>query len=886
MRDALRRLASLLGVHTVDRERREQDLKDELAFHFNIEVERRMAAGQSPADALVSAKRDFGNVPLVEDVTRGMWGWSMQDYKLGVRMLVKFPGLTVAGGLALAIALGLGAGWYEFSRQLFHPEIPLPDGHRLVEFEAFNTRATQQELRLLHDFVTWRRDLRSVEELSAYRTIERPLTMAGVQTDPLLVAEMTASAFRVARVPALLGRTLIDEDERPGAPAVIVLGHRVWERWFGGRADVIGQHVQLGRAPATVVGVMPEGFGFPVSHQAWLPLPLRAAGYAPLEGGAITVFGRLGAGVTRREAAAELTTLHAREAAASPQTHEYLRMDVNPYGGESADTTLFEYALIHLPILAVLIVACSTVGTLVYARTATREAEITVRSALGASRRRIVLQLFVEALVLVAAAGVVGLTVAHWALEWGIRTLFSSQIGGPPFWLHLGLTPLTVLYAAGLGLAAAAMLGLLPALKATGSGMNAQLRNLGSGGSTLRFGGVWTTVMILEVALTVILLPPAIGITWEAGRDRMIRARFPTGEYLVVPLSLDRASGPADESEAAFVQRLERSYGQLERRVAQEPGVRAVIFADRLPGMSPRVRLAEVEPRPGTPSAPIQNVWTGSVGPGFFEAFERSIVIGRDFHGGDRVEGAGTVIVNEAYARRFTQGASPIGRRVRYWSRDEDAKQPWLEIVGVVRDIGMTPTDFGEAPHIYHAASLGTSTPAVMGVRVTGDSALLVARMRALAAELDLGLRLGRVESLTEAAWRSDIDALLAAAATGGAVLLGLCLSAVAIFSLMSVTVARRTREIGLRTALGASPARVLRGVFSHALLLVGGGVVTGNLLLLLLTMLNSRTVPWTFIGRGLLITSMLMMTVGVLACVSPARRALRIDPTAALRDV
>jgi hypothetical protein len=234
MRDALRRLASLLGVHTVDRERREQDLKDELAFHFNIEVERRMAAGQSPADALVSAKRDFGNVPLVEDVTRGMWGWSMQDYKLGVRMLVKFPGLTVAGGLALAIALGLGAGWYEFSRQLFHPEIPLPDGHRLVEFEAFNTRATQQELRLLHDFVTWRRDLRSVEELSAYRTIERPLTMAGVQTDPLLVAEMTASAFRVARVPALLGRTLIDEDERPGAPAVIVLGHRVWERWFGG----------------------------------------------------------------------------------------------------------------------------------------------------------------------------------------------------------------------------------------------------------------------------------------------------------------------------------------------------------------------------------------------------------------------------------------------------------------------------------------------------------------------------------------------------------------------------------------------------------------------------------------------------------------------------
>src|SRR5687768_7612520 len=277
----LRRLTSLFGGRAVDRERQEQELKDELAFHFTTEVERRVAAGQSPADALVSAKRDFGNVPLVEEVTRDMWGWSMQDYKLGLRMLVKYPGLTIAGGLALAIAIGIGAGWYDLSRQLLHPSVPLPDGHRLVELDLDNALTGEDEQRLLHDFVAWRGDLRSVEDLGAYRTIERNLTQAGRPSRAVLLAETTASAFLVARVPPILGRTLIDADEQSGAQAVVVIGYDVWQRQFDGRRDLVGQAVQLGQTTATVVGVMPEGFRFPVNHQAWVPLPVRAAGYAP-----------------------------------------------------------------------------------------------------------------------------------------------------------------------------------------------------------------------------------------------------------------------------------------------------------------------------------------------------------------------------------------------------------------------------------------------------------------------------------------------------------------------------------------------------------------------------------------------------------------------------
>ena len=884
---SLRWLRFLFGARANARERKEQDLKDELAFHFNTEVERRVAAGQSPADALASAKRDFGNVPLVEEVTRDMWGWSAQDYKLGLRMLAKYPGLTIAGGLALAIAIGIGAGWYDLSQQLLRPALPLPDGKRLIEVEMSNVLSGESEPRLLHDFVNWRRDLRSVEDLSAYRTIERKLTAPNAPVATVTLAEITASAFRVAPVRPVLGRALIAADEQPGAPDVIVLGHRVWQRSFGGRADVVGQQVQLGRATATVIGVMPEGFAFPVNHQAWVPLPLRPSGYAPLEGGAIQVFGRLAPGATQRHVSAELTALEQRAAAAFPQTHQHLRTDVDAYGGESSDTGWVEWAMTHAPILLVLIIACTTVGTLVYARTATRESEIAVRSALGASRRRIVMQLFVEALVLASAAALVGLSAAQWGLKWGLTAFYSGQSAGPPFWIHTGLQLTTVLYAAGLALAAAAMLGILPALKVTGSHGHAQLRNLGSGGSTLRFGGVWTTAMIAQVALTVVAIPPALGIAGEAIRDRAIRAQFPAREYLAVLIELDRASGPADESEAAFAQRLERTYGELERRIAQEPGVTAITFADRLPGMDVAVQSVEVEVSPGAAPVRVGNMWTAAVGPGFFEAFDKPVVTGRAFHSADRTAGSRTVIVNEAFARRrFMSGVSPVGKRLRYTSEDSDVAQPWFEIVGIVRDVGMTPTDLGEAPYVFHAASPSTVQPIVLGVRVAGDPALLTPRLRTIAAELEPGLLLRDVRRLDDAAWRQDIGNMILAGALVGVVALGLFLSAAGIFSLMSVSVSRRTREIGLRAALGASSATLLRSILTRALLLVGSGVVAGNLLLLLLMLGgDDDNVPWAFFRRALLITSVVMMTAGVLACIGPARRALRINPSDALKE-
>jgi hypothetical protein len=300
--------------------------------------------------------------------------------------------------------------------------------------------------------------------------------------------------------------------------------------------------------------------------------------------------------------------------------------------------------------------------------------------------------------------------------------------------------------------------------------------------------------------------------------------------------------------------------------------------------MGVAVRRAEVDV-PGAAPTPVPNLWMTSVGPGFFAAFDIPIVAGRNLHDGDRAAGATTVLVNEAFARRYTNGASPVGRRVRFAADDPARPQPWFEIVGMVRDIGMTPTDLGEAPYIFRGVTPSKASPLVMGVRVAGDPEGLIPKLRTLALELDVALRLDEMRSLDDIAWREEIPGMVAAGGIATAVVLGLFLSAAGIFSLMSVSVSRRTREIGLRAALGATQSRLLGGVFSRALVLVGSGILAGNAVILLIVSLSAE-IDFAEIWGALLTTSSVMLTVGLLACVEPARRALRIHPTDALKEV
>jgi predicted permease len=821
----------------------------------------------------------------------------LQDYKLGFRMLSKYPGLTLAGGLALAIAIGIGAAWYDVIGQIFAPSIPLPEGDRVVSIEARNTLTNQREPRLLHDFLEWRRGLRTIEGLGAYRTETQNLVVGNTAPEPIQVAKLTAAAFATARVSPLFGRLLVETDETAGSSDVVVLGYDVWQRALGGRDDVLGSVVKLGDTPATVIGVMPKGFGYPVNHDAWMPLPLRG-GYGALEGDAISVIGRLASGVSRPQAEAEVRLFGERAAAALPATHAHLRPRVARLGDAPDELDLAQLALRNLPALLVLAIACLSVGTLIYARTALREGEIAVRSALGASRTRIMSQLFVEALVLASVAAPVGLIAADRALAWGIEAA-NSATGGAPFWLTPGLKLSTILYAGGLAVVCAAMLSVLPALKVTRARVQPHLANLGSGGATLRFGRVWTAAMIVQVALTAIGIPGALESVNQTMRKVQTRAQFPSREYLAARVDVSRRF--EGETTPEFEARRAQTFEALARRVAQEPGVVAITSADRPVG-SGALRFGEVEASAGTSAAYDGRFPTSAVDPGYFAAFDRPIVSGRGFNRDDASRRARAIVVNEAFARGFsrqTGSASPIGSRLRFAVAPDDdevdgarptAWERWSEIVGVVRDFGLDPDDNGnEQPHVFQAASAGAASSIVMSVRTRGNPGPLAARLPLIAAALDAHLLVRDSQPMTEWIRQRDDFLIATVGAQVGVTLLVLFLSALGIFSLVSISVSHRTREIGLRAALGATPRQVLVRILARALTLMGSGIGAGGAVLMLAVALGqgpNRSAEDVPLFAGYLgMTSVVMIAACLLACIGPARRALRINPTDALRE-
>ena len=365
---------------------------------------------------------------------------SWLDWKLGARLLLKYPALTIIGGLSLAAAMTIGAVGIEVADELLYKRLPFDEGSRVVRLETQDTAASRVEQRVLHDFAIWRRSLKTVTELGAARVSERNVLTGEGRVEALRVAEITASAFPLTRVTPLLGRPLQPADETPGAEPVVVLGYDVWQRQFLDDPAIIGRVVTVGRTARTVVGVMPPRFGFPRNQQLWVPLPIQDA--APRQGPGVQVFGRLAHGASWQDAAAELDVVSARLAADQPATHAQLRTRVRAFAGRTpGDPLRFEDLALHAVVLLLLGAISANVATLIFARTAMRESEMVVRHALGASRGRVIAQIVTEGLVLALAAAVLGLVVAQTTVRYAWDQA-SQLIGdGLPFWVDLRLEP-------------------------------------------------------------------------------------------------------------------------------------------------------------------------------------------------------------------------------------------------------------------------------------------------------------------------------------------------------------------------------------------------------------------------------------------------------------
>ena len=837
--------------------------------------------------------RDAGFTPAL--------GLSAIDFTLAWRMLVRYPGLSVASILGLSVGIAIAAGASTVVFTLLNPAVPLPDGDRVVSIVNLDAATGNSESRVMHDFAEWQH-LTSLRDVGASVTVGRTLITEGGRPDTVAVAQMSSSGFRLAAVPPARGRYLLPEDERADAPDVVVIGHDVWQRRFFGDPRIVGRTIQLGNTAYSVVGVMPEGFAFPVNHSYWIAWRLDPGTYEPRTGPPLTVFARLAADATIESAQAELAPLGQRLAAASPATHQHLRPRIVPYtyafsGMAEPDNALALRAM-QMAVVMLLVVVCVNVAILVYARTATRQGEIAVRTALGASRRRIVAQLFAEALLLAgvsAAAGIGLMSLTFAQLDAALR-----QFAELPFWMTLRVSTAAVGYVVGLALFAAAIVGVIPALKATGRGVQTRLQGLSPGsGSRMQMGRLWTGLIVAQVALTVAVLPAAMYHAWQSLVFRTADPGFATRDFVSAQIILDRSLGqPRTAAEAHdLLQTYAGRQMELERRLEREPGVIAATFSLTDPGEE-LAAVLEVDGLAPPSDLVDYNIVEGSkqghlvrfnrVALDFFAAFEVPVLLGRGLQRGDQ-----GVLVNRALVDSLFGGANPLGRRIRYVGRSREAADKtveldrWFDVVGVVPDFP-TPSTFGAPPErrVYHAAMPGEVYPAMLSVRIRGNvSSTFSGTLREIGASVDPELQLRDVASFEADAEREQRVMRLIGATVAAAMLSVVVLSAAGIYALMSFTVARRTREIGIRVALGANPARILGGIFSRVFGQLALGAAAGMGCAIALERLLGGEM---FQGHGAVIlpaVAVVMSVVGVIAAVGPARRGLGVDPTTALRE-
>lgn len=893
LREWLRRAWGALS-----RRRTDDDLQRELAGHLALAEDELRQQGHTPVEAARLARVAAGGRVQALEALRDQRGlpWldsSWLDLKLGLRLLVRNWGLTLVGGLAMSVTIAIATVVFAAFDMIMWSPLPLDEGDRVVAIQVWDREAGRRRDTTAQDLARWRASLQTIHEVGAFQSIQRNIITPDGAVELAGVAEISPAGFALARVRPLFGRTIVEADAAPAASPVVVIGHDAWQRRFGGGRDVIGRELRLGNQVHTVVGVMPEGFQFPVNFQYWVPLQLAGDATVRNTGPEGAVFGRLAPGATIARAHAEVSALGilprviaGPQSEAAPARGRESREGARVVPYTFAFTGDFEtgelgllWSLSSVLLILLLLPPCANIAILNYARTVTRQQEFAARHALGGSRARIVWQLFTEALVLTAAAAGAALLIVR-VVSVVAAERMQNMPGGPPFWMSFGVSYRTLIFVGVLALAGAAISGLVPALQATG-----RLARLGAGAiagrTSVRLGATWTTLVIAQVAFSVGVLPLATQLTWGTLRTGVVGPGFAAEEYASARVSLEVAHS------SAFGNRQR----ELERRLQAEPGIVGVAAALQPPGEEPWV-FVDIEGRDAPADvingqAPGFQARLNQVETTFFDLYQVPAIAGRRFQPADAAEQSDAVIVNRNFAETVAPGGNALGRRFRY-VRPSSGEWPhgpvverWYEVVGVVGNLPVS----SEARVAYHAAAPGQIHPAHLQLRLRGDADGLAERLRDVVASVDPTLHVDEVRTLAEIyrehRFGDNVGAITIGAITGSLLLL----SAAGLYALMAFTVAQRRREIGIRSALGAQPGRLMAAVFRRAFWQIGAGSGVG----ILAAYLVGRYVPIEQIG-GLPIPGILpgavafMLLVGVVAALGPARRGLRIDPTEALR--
>jgi putative ABC transport system permease protein len=804
----------------------------------------------------------------------------IQDLGYGMRVLRRAPGFTAAA--IATLALGIGANTAIFSMVNIQTLKPLSyrQPERVAFLLAWNAERQERRFNMSYaDFVELRRSARSLEDLAAYSYWSANLT-GGDMPERIQAYRVTINTFTMLGVAPMLGRGPLPEEGRTGGPEVVVISHGLWQRRFGGDRSVVGRVVQLDGRPHTIVGVMPPAFEYPIFNfkgDLWAPLQAEQTAMLADRGSSnATIVARLREGIPYAKAQADVDTIMHRLEAEHPDTNRSLGARLVEMGKVDDELAGPAMLIVVVTVAIVLLLACANVANLLLARGVSRQRELAVRAALGATRGRIARQLLVESLLLGLGGGVAGAALAFVALDALRGALPEILLTTQPNIDQLGVDGLTLVFTLALSIATSVVFGLVPALKTSRPRLQDGLKESAGVGGSAGTRRLRATLVVAEVALSTVLLVGAGLLVRSYQNLQQLTPGFDAGGVLTMTVTL-----PDYRYESADARR--HFFAQAVERIERLPGVRSAAFVNTLPfstynrGGSFLID-GQPAPQPGREPVADHRVITTA----YFRTLAIPVIAGRAFDESDRAEGAPVAIVNRTLVRTYFDGRDPIGSRLRIGTLSE---RPWLTIVGVVGDVHHEQLSTTPAPEIYRPYSQAPAAMMMLAARVDGDPNALVAATRAQIQAIDPAQPVYHVKTLARLVADSMMPQTSAAAMVTLFSAVALLLAAVGIYGVLSYAVSQQTREFGVRMALGAQPGDVLRLVAGRGLAL--GGIALGVAAAFGVTRLMADALygvgasdPPTFAGAIAILT-----LVGCAACAVPAWRATRVEPVVALRN-
>jgi predicted permease len=864
------------------RKRRNEELNEEIQGHLELAARENMESGLPPKDAQTAARHEFGSVALAEEVTRDMWGgrWFadlLQDVRYGLRMLRKSPGFTTVAVLTLALGMGATLAIFAFVDAALIKPLPYEDPNRLVgvtESIAMFPRANLS----YPDYLDWKR-LNSVFSSMDVWTGTGFLLVTPSGTQTALGARVSDGFFRTLGITPKLGRNFVSGEDLLAAPRTVMLSYEGWQKWFGGRTDVLGQAITLSGDSYTIIGVLPRDFQFAPRAEAEFWTTLHSSGSCDLKRSCHSLDGiaRLKDGISVQTALADMKSIAAQLEKEYPDSNRGQGASVMPL----SDVIVGDIRPILLVLLGgaalLLLIACVNVTSLLLVRSEIRKREIAVRRALGASSSRLVRQFATEGLLLVTIGSALGLVSAKWAMQLLMRLIPAGMMAGMPFLQGLGLNFHVLSFACAVSLLAAAVFSFTPVSRLSLSEMREGLTEGGRGSAGTLWRRFGSNLVVVELATAMVLLVGAGLLGKSFYRLLHVDIGFQPDHLALLYVVAPQTSYGKDEQAVAFAR-------QVVSRISNLPGVKSVGIASRVPlsgnGNTDWIRFVG-----RSYHGEHNEVNQRNVSSAYFTTLQAKLLRGRYFVDTEDASKPNVAIINQALARVYFPGEDPIGKRI---GDDDLTPKSIKEIIGIVDDINEGSLDSEVLPTVYYPFNQTPDTFFGVVVRTSQVEQSMFSTLDATIHQIDPDIGIGGQSIMTQRIDDSQSAYLHRSSAwlVGGFATLALLLGVLGLYGVIAYSVSQRTREIGVRMALGAQRKSVYQLILGEAARLIGAGIVVG----LVCSVAAARLVRGMLFGvqpgdiPTLAAVAAVLAVSALVASYIPARRAMSVDPTVALR--